>query len=280
MSRDMSSSPPFEVHRAQGQEIPVVVEVPHAGLTIDSLAMATLDAPARCIGMDADLYVDRLYTEAPRLGAHLLVANVSRYVVDLNRGEQDVDGHAVAGGASSNFPHGLIWRRTTEGRPALTGPLTRREFERRLELIYRPYHRALQALLDEKRQRFGFVILLAAHSMPSSGRAGHRDTGNERAAIVPGSRGRTTAHPDVIDAPDRLARARGWSVAHDEPYRGGFTTAHYGQPERHQHAVQVELNRNLYMDERTLEPLPNAFERTRQYCLELVQALGTLALRP
>ena len=271
---------PFEVRRAEGPEIPVVVEVPHAGLSIDPLAMATLDAPARSVGMDADLYVDQLYVDAPRLGAHLLLAQMSRYVVDLNRGEHDIDGQAVAGASSSNFPHGLIWRRTTEGRPALTAPLTRGEFERRLDEIYRPYHRALQALLDEKRARFGFVILLAAHSMPSSGRAGHRDTGNERAAIVPGSRGRTSAHPEVIDCPDRLAQARGWSVTHDEPYRGGFTTAHYGQPQRHQHAVQVELNRNLYMDEITLEPRRGAFEQTRQYCVELVTALGTIDLRP
>jgi N-formylglutamate amidohydrolase len=266
----------FTIKSPSGRETPLVVEVPHAGLQVDAIALATLTSPARCIGTDADLLVDELYQDAPELGATLLVAHTSRYVLDLNRSEADVDPGAVEGMPRLEAPHGLIWKRTTEGHPTLERPLPRSELERRLELIYRPYHRSLLEVLTQKRNRFGFAILLCAHSMPSAGRTGHADPGSVRADIVPGSRGRTTAHPSVIDLPEALAAARGWTVLHDIPYRGGFTTGHYGRPTEGIHAVQVELNRRIYMDEAALVPLLGGFEATREYCRDLVRGLGDL----
>lgn len=257
---------------------PVVVEIPHAGLSADPLALATLAAPARSLAQDADLYVDELYADAPDEGATVLVSHVSRYVCDLNRAGDDADSLAVEGGRARSAPHGVIWRSTTENRPALTAPLSRSEYERRLDHIYRPYHAALSRLLAERIERFGHVVLLCAHSMPSYGRDGHRDPGSRRADVVPGSRGGTSAAPTIIDVPDRLARERGWSVAHDEPYRGGFSTAHYGRPGERQHAVQVELSRRLYMDESSLAKKPNQFQQVRMYCRDLVARLAAVEL--
>ncbi len=268
----------FSVHEPDSGETAVVVEVPHAGLFVDPEALSTLAAPARALARDADLYVDELYADAPLEGASLLVAHVSRYVCDLNRAENDVDALAVEGGKLANAPHGLVWRTTTDATPALDGPLPRAELERRLEHIYRPYHATLTALLERKRQRFGFAVLLCGHSMPSRGRAGHSDPGRNRADVVPGSRGRTSAALPVIDAPERVALELGWSVAHDDPYRGGFSTAHYGRPTRDTHAIQVELSRRLYMDERNLSRKSNDFNATRRYCRTLVAALGQLKL--
>lgn len=270
----------FRVLAPQAPETAVVVEIPHAGLAVDALAIASLAAPVRSLGMDADLYVDELYSEAPRVGATVLVADHSRYVCDLNRSEADVDPLAASGGTAHRAPHGLIWRDTTEGQRALYQPLPRAELERRLATYYRPYHERLGALLDAKCAKFGFVILLAGHSMPSRGRQGHTDSGRDRADIVPGSRGRTTAVAAVIDTPERVAGVRGWTVVHDIPYRGGFTTAHYGRPEQHRHALQVELSRRLYMNEMTLEKKPEGFEQTRDFCTQLVASLGQLALAP
>ena len=270
----------FKVIAPRAPEIPVVVEVPHAGLSVDALTLQSLAAPARSIGVDADLYVDELYDGAPDVGATLLVAEHSRYVCDLNRSEQDVDPLAVAGGSAQRAPHGLIWRDTTEGQRALYQPLSREELERRLVTYYRPYHQCLSELLAAKRAKFGFVVLLAGHSMPSRGRPGHSDTGRDRADVVPGSRGRTTAAAVVIDVPEQVARPRGWTVVHDDPYRGGYTTAFYGRPERHQHALQVELSRRLYMNEVSLEKKREGFEATRDFCTGLVAALGALDLGP
>jgi N-formylglutamate deformylase len=257
---------------------PVVVEIPHAGLSADPLALATLAAPARSIAQDADLYVDELYADAPDEGATVIVSHVSRYVCDLNRASDDADSLAVEGGRARSAPHGVIWRSTTENRPALTAPLSRGEYERRLDFIYRPYHAALARLLAERIDRFGHVVLLCAHSMPSYGRDGHRDPGSRRADVVPGSRGGTSASAAIIEVPDRLAREKGWSVAHDEPYRGGFSTANYGRPDERQHAVQVELSRRLYMDESSLSKKPNQFQQVRMYCRDLVARLATVEL--
>src|SRR4029077_10469370 len=104
--------------------------------------------------------VDELFQDAPREGATLLVARVSRYVVDLNRGPGDFDGEAVDGGSGAAFPRGLFWRLSTEGEPLLAAPLPKKEAERRLELVYRPYHRTLADILERKRRRFGFAVLL------------------------------------------------------------------------------------------------------------------------
>jgi N-formylglutamate amidohydrolase len=271
-------SPYFSVREPVGKETPLVVEIPHAGVLVDAESLAALAAPARAIGQDADLYVDDLYTRAPELGATVLVAHASRYVCDLNRGESDIDGLAVQGAPSRAAPHGLIWRATTENQPALHAPVSRRELERRLDLVYRPYHRALAALIEAKRRRFGHAVVLCAHSMPSLGRVGHSDAGRERADIVPGSRGRTSAAPNVIDAVDGLAKDLGWTVAHDDPYRGGYSTAYYGRPGERIHAVQVEIARRLYMNERTLAKSPSSFNEVSAFCDRLVARLGALAV--
>jgi N-formylglutamate deformylase len=268
----------FAVHEPIGRETPLVVEIPHAGVHVDPESLATLAAPARAIGQDADLYVDELYADAARGGASILVAHASRYVCDLNRAETDIDGLAVQGAPTRSAPHGLIWRATTENQAALQSPLPARELERRLTLFYRPYHQAFEKLVQRKLDRFGYAIILCAHSMPSAGRLGHSDAGRERADVVPGSRGRTTAVAQVIDVPDQLAHEVGWSVAHDDPYRGGYSTGHYGRPDRRVHAVQVELARRLYMDERTLRKKSNDFDKVKAYCETLVARLGAVAV--
>ena len=257
---------------------PVLVEVPHAGLELDPQALSTLAASARALGADADLYVDELYADAPDVGAGLITSRVSRYVCDLNRAESDVDALAVEGGTARSSPHGFIWRTTTEGRPALLGAVSQAEYRRRVERYHRPYHERIAALLEERRARHGFAVLLCAHSMPSRGRDGHDDAGVERADIVPGTRGRTTASAPVIALVEQIAAREGLKLRHDEPYRGGYSTGHYGRPRDGVHAIQIELARRLYMDERTLAQRPEEFARLKRFCTELVAALGTLKL--
>ena len=266
--------PAFEVLEPR-RESPVVVEVPHAGLHLDPESMAWTIAPARSIGRDADLYVDALFQDAPEEGATLLVARTSRFVVDLNRSEADCDAEAVDGGATSSAPRGLIWRLTTDGEPILWTRLPRWELARRLDQIYRPYHATLTDLLARKRARFGTAVLLCAHSMPSVARRGHSDAGIPRADMVPGTRGRTTAAGIVIDEVDRHCRELGFSVRHDEPYRGGFSTAHYGKPDRGIHAVQIEIARRLYMDEQSLRADPRGFPALREFGRTLVARLAS-----
>jgi len=283
----------FIVSDPREPETPVIVEIPHAGLLIPPHVSPEILASARAIGRDADLYVDDLYADAHVLGASMIVARASRYVVDLNRAESDIDGQSVAGGPDGHAPRGVIWRVTTEGDRSLAAPLRREAFERRLQETYRPYHAKLGELIVEKKRRFGLAVVLAAHSMPGEGSSTPNDRppsggvpapkgagarASRRADVVPGSLGRTSSHPRFIDVVDAHAREAGLTVMHDDPYRGGFTTQHYGRPEADVHVVQVELARRLYMDEVTLHPRPALFDRTRAWCGELVAKLGRAAL--
>lgn len=260
---------------------PVLVEVPHAGQLVPEDVRPQLCAPEDAMRRDADMYVDRLYAHAPTFGAGLLVANVSRYVVDLNRAREDVDAatvsdHPAPGGAQ---PRGVVWRATTDGRPILTGPLSYRALLSRLEHYYVPYHDALRRALETLRERFGFAILVCGHSMPSVGRLLHTDTGTVRADVVPGTRGRTSADARVIDLVDAHFRAAGLSVQHDEPYKGGFSTVHYGRPRAGWHAIQIELNRALYVNEETGVAKAGDFERLQALLDALVEKLCALDLR-
>jgi len=267
----------FYVREPEARETPVVVEVPHAGLAIPPGCLAPLTAPVRSLGRDADLLVDELYADAPSVGATLIVARVSRYVVDLNRGASDVDPEVVEGTTTSQrFNHGLIWRLTSDGDRVLARALTRTELDERLERYYRPYHDAVAAALERKRARFGFAVLLAAHSMPSVGRTTAGSPGVARADVIPGTRGRTTAAARFIDAVDAHAKAGGFTVRHDDPYAGGFSTQHYGRPRDGLHAVQVELSRRLYLDESTLRPRADTFDAVRGWCKKLVETMGAV----
>jgi len=271
----------FRLESPRGRGGAVVVEVPHAGLRLPGDVLETLHVDARTVLRDADAYVDKLFAQAPRAGATLLVAECSRYVVDLNRRPDDIDGAAVEGiGAARGwFPRGVVWRETSEGTLALRRRLTQAEFARRLADYYAPYHAALAAQLEALHRRHGRALLLAAHSMPSTDRASEAAPGSpprRRADVVPGSRGRTTAHPALIDAVAQHFRAAGLSVRHDDPYRGGATTQHWGRPAEGFHALQVELNRALYMDEATGAPRPDGMAFLTGLCTDLVVRLASV----
>jgi N-formylglutamate deformylase len=155
--------PPFERIDPRGPETPVIVEIPHAGLESFPPFLEPLVAAARSIARDADLYVDSLYSEAPDAGATVLVARTSRYVIDVNRSETDVDGEVVEGARSDvRLHHGLIWRTTSDGDPAMSRRLTARELEERLDIVWRPYHRELASIVAHKMARFGIAVILAA----------------------------------------------------------------------------------------------------------------------
>ncbi len=257
---------------------PLLVEVPHAGLALPTELEGEIVASVDAMRRDADIYVDKLYAGAPELGATLLVAKLSRYVVDLNRAQNDVDAATVSDHPQpgSLQPRGVVWRATTDGHPILRQPLSYARLNARLKAYYMPYHEALAQTLSAMRAREGYAILLAAHSMPSSGRALHKDRGARRADVVPGTRGRTSASKRVIDLVDAHFREAGLSVRHDDPYQGGHTTAFYGRPRDGFHAIQIELNRALYVDEASCEPKPAEQKALVAVLDELVRKLGAL----
>ena len=267
-----------EITHPEFAPTPVLVEVPHSGLQVPADVEPQIDATPTAVLRDADMYVDQLYERAPQNGATLLVSRVSRYVVDLNRGPEEVDSAAVP-----RHPHarhiparGVVWRARTDGTPLLRSPLTTQQFARRIQLYYEPYHQTLREVATELRSRHGHVVILAAHSMPSTGRRVFGGRVVRRADVVPGTCGRSTADGRIIDLIDAHFRQAGLSVKHDDPYRGGWTTTRYGAPKRGQHAVQIELNRALYVDERTNEIKKHDFTRLQSVLDALVHKLGRL----
>ncbi|MFO0627417.1 MAG: N-formylglutamate amidohydrolase [Polyangiales bacterium] len=249
-----------------------MVEIPHAGTVIPSELRDGLSVAPEDVLRDADTFVDALWTDAPAAGAVSLVARISRYVVDLNRAEDDVDARAVEGArVTPAQPRGVIWRQSGAGRCVLPSALSREAYRGRLERYYAPYHAALATELRALHARHGRVILIAAHSMPSAPRLG--GPGARRAAIVPGTRGRTTADGALIDAVDAHFRAAGLSVRHDDPYRGGATTARWGRPAQGFHAIQIEVNRGLYLDETSLRLKADGVAWLRGLCASLIPRL-------
>jgi len=262
---------------------PLVVSNPHAGEDVPDeerpLYLGDVDALLR----DGDLYVDRLVEGAEVYGATVLGTPWSRFVIDLNRLPDDTSARSVAGTRARRGPgyygdRGIIWAVTTHGEPIYRRPLKRREFERRRDRYYTPYHDRLAAELADLRERFGSVVLLDAHSMPSRAARMHSDrSGAARADIVPGDVDGTSCAPWLSDLVEQWWRDAGYTVRRNQPYRGGGITRRHADPANGVHAIQLEVNRALYMDEDTLEP-HDGLQTLRADYQQFIRALAEASL--
>lgn len=254
---------------------PVVVSVPHAGTATDGFEAAL--SPELDVRCDADLFVDRLYRlgEADAPDAHI-AARLSRFVCDLNRDPDDVSRGAVPEHRAPRNAdgRGFVWAVTTAGLPALAHPLELAEWQARTA-IHAAYHEAIERALARARDHYGFAVLVDGHSMPSMGRLGHKDPGRLRADVVPGDRDGTSCSPALSQLVGEHFEGAGYSVAFNDPYKGGFITAHHGQPARDIHAIQIELRRDLYMDEAAYTIKDPGFTRLRGTLAALLTKLET-----
>ncbi len=259
----------FSVSEPSGKAMPVVIGVPHAGRQYppDFVAMSRLTAHA--LRRSEDAYVDLLFDGAPALGAALLKAHFPRAFLDVNREPYELDPKMfdgrlpgfvnsrslrVAGGL------GTIPRIVGDGQDIYRGRIPVADALERIDRYYRPYHQALRRLVQGTRQHFGSCVLVDAHSMPSSSM--DRD-GLVKADVVLGDRYGSSTAPWIVDELEVALTQAGFSVLRNRPYAGGFITESYGDPKSGLHAVQIELNRALYMDERTLVP-HEGFEKLRE----------------
>ena len=263
----------FTARSAAAPNTPVVVSVPHAGVRTAGYE-ETLN-PELDVRGDADLFVDRLYRVGEPDGPETYVsALLSRFVCDLNRDPDDVAAGAVPEHRAPRNAdgRGFIWAVTTSGAPALSRPLTLPEWRGRT-VIHAAYHEAIGRALQRARARFGFAVLVDGHSMPSRGRSGHTDTGSVRADVVPGDRLGTSCSPSLLALVTRHFTAAGLRVQPNDPYKGGFITTHHGRPADNVHAIQIELRRDLYMDEEKFVIVQPGFDRLRGLIAGLLGAL-------
>lgn len=244
---------------------PLVHASPHSGRLYPDALLAASALDASAIRRSEDARVDELLAAAPSSGGSLLTARYARAYVDLNRAPYELDpamfedelpafaqGHAVGRTARAAAGLGSIARVVGDGQEIYRRKLTFAEARERIEAVHTPYHDALARMVLAARARFGAALLVDWHSMPS-GAAG---AGRRAPDIVLGDRYGAACAPAAMRWMEREWEARGYVVARNSPYAGGWTTARYGQPARGLHALQIELNRALYLDERSLEPLP------------------------
>ncbi|MBA4130287.1 MAG: N-formylglutamate amidohydrolase [Hyphomicrobium sp.] len=262
-------TPPFEVREPLSSLTPFVFCSPHSGRIYPRHFLASSRLDATALRRSEDCYVDELFIRGASRGATLLSARFPRAYIDANREPYELDPELfseplpdwanarsvrVAGGL------GTIARIVADGEEIYQEPLALQDALTRIELLYKPFHAALRSLIERAQRNFGYAILIDCHSMPSAHMA-HASI--QRPDFVIGDRFGTSCDLRLTKFIRSVLTDLGYEAQLNRPYAGGYITEHYGRPLRNVHAIQLEINRGLYMNEKTLEKTPRfiALER-------------------
>ena len=266
----------------ESPDSPVVLSVPHAGRRYSDALLNAARLTRGKLETLEDRLVDRLVWRAVAQGAVAIVAEIPRAEIDLNRDERELDPALI-----SPRPHpasvdesprtrgglGLVPARIAGAGAIWRQRIPAWEIERRLERVYRPYHAALEAALAAARARFGVAVLLDCHSMPP------RSDPARQPPVVLGDRYGTSLAPLLIDAAETAVRDSGYPVARNAPYAGGEITRRYGRPAEGLHALQIEIDRSLYLAPDLRSPGPG-FDGVALLLARVAAALAAAALAP
>jgi N-formylglutamate amidohydrolase len=274
----------YEILSPERQTTSVVFASPHSGRDYpeDFLRVSVLDESS--IRSSEDAFVDDLFASALEFGAPLLRARVPRAYVDLNRSADEMDPALVEGvRRSAHNPRitsglGVIPRVVANGRAIYRGKLTLAEAHARIDRCWRPYHTALQAQLNATHRMFGEAILVDCHSMPHEAVDCIARAGAKRPDVVIGDRFGASSDGGVVDRIEDAFTAAGLHVVRNAPFAGAYVAQHYGRPSRRQHAVQIEIDRSLYMDEARIVPNPD-FDAMRAVLRQVVGRIADLGRR-
>jgi N-formylglutamate amidohydrolase len=272
MAQNVSETEQFEVREPEMQRIPFVFNSPHSGRIYSQSFLEQSRLDDLSIRRSEDHYVDELFHSVTDLGAPLLLAHFPRAFLDVNREPYELDPRMFDGALP---PHanissmrvagglGTVPRLVAENMEIYRGRFPVAQALDRIETIYKPYHACLRRLIARTHVQFGLAVLIDCHSMPGNIRLA--GTG-QRPDFIIGDRYGTSAAADLSRTAVSLLEDLGFSVARNKPYAGGFITEHYGRPARGLHALQIEINRGLYVDEATL--------RKKKDFQMLAQAIG------
>jgi N-formylglutamate deformylase len=258
--------PPFDVIEPGHWRGPVVFNSPHSGSVYPRAFLTSARLDHATLRRSEDSFVDDLIAGVVTRGYPMMRAHFPRCYVDVNREPYELDPRMFDGRLPS-FANtrsmrvagglGTVARVVGDAQEIYDQRISVDDALRRIESLYKPYHRALRKLFTRVHMDFGAAVLIDCHSMPSA--TGSRDD-RPRADIVIGDRYGTSCVSAIAETAEHMLRSRGYSVSRNKPYAGGFITEHYGNPSAGLHALQLEFNRALYMDERTYERIP-AFRR-------------------
>jgi N-formylglutamate deformylase len=264
----------------QAAESPLVFDSPHSGSSYPEDFQFC--CPFDVLRMAEDTYVDELYSAAPTLGATLIGAVFPRSYLDPNRAVDDLDSALIDGTWPSPLAPshktrsglGLVRRVARPGIPIYDRKLGVHEIRARLDRYHTPYHRALDEACQRTHRKFGVVWHVNCHSMPSQRNGAKR--GGHCPDFVLGDRDGTTCEPEFTDFVAQVLRRRGYTVRINEVYKGVEIVKRQGLPAMHRHSLQIEVDRALYMDQKTLEKSPG-FDHVRADITELIEALKGFA---
>jgi len=277
---ETAAEPPFVLIEPLRRTTPLIFASPHSGRRYPTDLLADARVSLISLRRSEDAYVDELFAGAAAHGANVLSATVARAYVDLNRDPGELDPemfnerpphNAYLSSARVQAGLGAIPRVSGDGQAIYRRKLGLREAERRIAAVHRPYHDMLQRLVLEAKATFGCAVLIDCHSMPSNARGAHAPD------IVLGDRFGASCHPSLTALVETTLRRLGYRVARNAPFAGGHTTQTYGRPAHAAHALQIEISRALYLDERTLERT-TGYARVRADMSRLAEARANAAL--
>ena len=275
--------PPFEILEPEKKGGVAVFNSPHSGriYPTDFLISSRLDLPT--LRRSEDSFVDELFSGVVRRGHPLMRAHFPRCYVDVNREPYELDPRMFEGRLPS-FANtrsmrvagglGTVARVVGDAQEIYGQRLSVDEALRRIETLYKPYHRVLRRLITRVHRDLGAALLVDCHSMPSTTAAKEE---RPRADVVLGDRYGTSCASIVSETVEQTLRSLGYTVSRNKPYAGGFITEHYGNPAAGLHSIQLELNRALYMDEKRYERSAS-FAQLRADLEVLADRLGAIPL--
>mgnify|MGYP001159690294 CR=1 FL=1 len=277
--------PAYSILRPQIGLCPALFASPHSGREYPQWFCDKLRVPLLDLRQTEDAFVDQLFSSAPTHGAQLIKATYARSYVDLNRDARELDpamfigappGPVAAPTVRIEAGLGCFPRIGARGESIYAKKLSTAEGRARLDHVYTPYHAALSREIAALRQTFGCAILIDCHSMPSR-QPGRPDLPD----FVLGDRFGSSCTGQLTSLVERFLRAAGFSVTRNAPYAGGYTTRKYGRPKRDVHALQIEINRRLYLNEATVAPI-DAMEALTDQLSALVETIAEFSerLRP
>ena len=275
----VDDTPPLRVTRPITQTAPVIFTSPHSGRHYSAGFIASSRLDPLSLRRSEDSFVDELFAAAPSHGAPLLAATFPRAYCDVNREPWELDPAMFAdplpswvNTTSSRVTAGLgtVARIVASGEGIYRDKLSFAEAEQRVAELWRPYHDMLGALIGGTLSLFGHCLLIDCHSMPSQGQPAR--TGIRGADFILGDAHGTACTPRVTRFVERTLSDLGYMVRRNDPYAGGYITRHYGRPRTRVHALQIEVSRELYMDETRIERLAH-FGGVQKDLTRLVEAL-------
>ena len=269
---------PFELITPQSNVIPLIFDSPHSGSSFPSDFVSDVSASQLKTGWDA--FIEELWEASTNFGAHLLHAKFSRMYIDPNRAPDDIDPEMLDETWEQCNPTkyslrgmGLIRRFALPDVPMYTAPLTKKLISNRITKFYMPYHQKLTELLDTQYQKFGGVWHIDCHSMKSTGNQMNIDSGKPRPDIILGDNDGQCASNEFVSIVEQAFINRGYSVVRNDPYKGGYLINHYADVKNNRHSMQIEINRSLYMNEKTFERNEN-FENFKHDLSQISQEIS------